>query len=320
MKMNQMARTVRFAFINKLYSVESTSICFVRARPVIKMQFGRSLDKFLKLFYICGLSCYPCFDAFLAAKTKKTRLMRFVPTAFLSALIVIIAIMIFLFIYHRNIPASSFIVLYSMSLLFTLSACAIQMVCFWPNFAEMCMHISIVEHLSWGNFQGVSSDFQRQFMRKVYIFSATYFLAITFSFLAISFTVVNVLFNVALVVLRVLIMMVLIQAFFYIDLLGYMQQYNVQHIDLPSATVLAAKKAIDSRFRSPVIYQLMAEILHLKLLHYHLWEVSQKINRVFGWAICIILMRNFIFAVMNIYFLYTIMTEHSHDTLRILRK
>lgn len=157
-------------------------------------------------------------------------------------------------------------------------------------------------------------------MRKVYIFSTAYCLSITFSFLAINFTLINVVFNVALVILRIIMLMLLIQTFFYIDLLGYMQQYNVQHIESPSSTALAAKKAFDSRFRSPVIYQLIAEMLHFKLLHYHLWEISEKINRAFGWTVCIILLRNSIFAVMNIYFLYTILTEGSHDIWRILRK
>lgn len=46
------------------------------------------------------------------------------------------------------------------------------------------------------------------------------------------------------------------------------------------------------------------EVLHLKLIHFKLWEVSININKIFGWSLGAIFLRNFIEIAYGAYWIY----------------
>lgn len=46
------------------------------------------------------------------------------------------------------------------------------------------------------------------------------------------------------------------------------------------------------------------EIVHLKLIHYKLWEISRNVNRIFGWGLGVIFVRNFTEIAYAVYYIY----------------
>lgn len=61
------------------------------------------------------------------------------------------------------------------------------------------------------------------------------------------------------------------------------------------------------------------EVLHLKLLHFKLWEVSTSVNRIFGWSMGAIIFRNFIEMAYGSYWFYLFSAERMFTYRSMLR-
>lgn len=46
------------------------------------------------------------------------------------------------------------------------------------------------------------------------------------------------------------------------------------------------------------------EISQYKHVHFHLWEISEKINQLFGWIIVAIVLQYFAFAIFNVFWAF----------------
>lgn len=281
-----------------------------------KMKFERGLDKFLKLFFICGLSCYPSFDEYSTIKTKKERFVQYFPSVSLIGLIIIssMTICVYNFLSDDSVIKDFFTnILLRLLILFL---CAVLTIRQWRNFAKICMHMRIIESLSWGQFYCVSNAFKRHFIRRVFVMLIPF---LTAFMTLISINQMSSL-TIILAIVNGLILLALLQAFFYVDLLDHMLEGFVQHVDSRASNATAAAAKRINNFRSPAAYQLTAELFHFKLLHFHLWEISEKINQLFGWTIIIILLTYFYYSIWNVYVAYLSLFRQPPDLLAIFRK
>lgn len=175
----------------------------------------------------------------------------------------------------------------------TVIVCAIQIFFLSSQYAEICSHISIVERLSWRKLAYNSNTFKWIFMRKVIVTVLAYFWPIPFSWCLWSRLVLFA----SNITLKAFVLMILIQALFYIELLDYMLKCFIDAIATNSVNV-SAVKAIT--VHDSTVQQLKIEIAHYKLVHFHLWCISQKINKLFGWIIVVIVLQYFVFVICNV--------------------
>lgn len=62
------------------------------------------------------------------------------------------------------------------------------------------------------------------------------------------------------------------------------------------------------------------EILHMKLLHFKLWEISIIINRIYGWSLAVSVVRNFIEMSFGVYWFYLFYNKAGMNIINLLRK
>lgn len=274
------------------------------------MKFGRGLDPFLKCFFICGLSCYPSYDDFSRARAKYKSFMKLVPTGILIVLTVIISIgsCVSKFLSDPELKSgASNLFINTLTLMVTVIVSAIRMVFLSPLFAEISAQMSFIERSSWRKFSIDLNAFRRHFMRRAYITLISFILPVVVKLSAKPFTWNNFILIAGLASLRGFMFLISMHAFFYVDLLDHMLQSFVRHVDMRATTATAAVVHTIS-FRSPAAKQMAAEILHFKLLHFNLWEITEKINHLFGWTIVIVFLQHFSYAIYNVYAAYMAMT------------
>lgn len=284
------------------------------------MNIGRGLNPFIRCFYICGLSCYPSFDEFLTRRTKNNSFRKYIPTAVLLAITVITSIATFAFRHVRDSvsePSVNTIFINISTLIMTVLICTIQMVYLSPFFAEICSQICIIERLSWRKFSFDLNAFRSHFMRRACVTLISFILPISIKVYLNPLSRDDICVTTGLAILRALMFMALLQAFFYVDLLDHMLQCFVSHVSLRAATATTAIVQTVN-FHSPAAKQLKAEILHFKLLHFNLWEISEKINHLFGWTIVAVFLQHFIYAVYNVYFGYSLSVVQQAQGLSVL--
>lgn len=286
------------------------------------MKIGRGLDPFIKTFYICGLSCYPSFDGFLTGKTEKKRFTHYFPSIILVVLTLVLSTAIcerkFVTDPYLN-RSTSTLFLNTVTLESTVFVSTLLMVFLSPYFGEICSQICIIERLSWRKFTFDVEPFRRHFLRRIYITVASLVVPVVVKLIEKPFSWDRLLIAVGLAFLRALMYLILLHAFFYVDLLDHMLQCFVRHVEMRATTATTvAVQAIS--FRTPAAKQMTAEIFQFKLLHFNLSEISEKINHLFGWTIVIVFLQHFIYSIYNVYAVYAAITQPSERFLSVLRK
>lgn len=265
------------------------------------MVFSRELDQFIRWFYICGLSCYPSFDGFSFGKTKNNRLLNYIPIGGLVAFSVILSISVYIYqiLHDSNVHTQMNIWFMFFTLLtptITVIMCATQMIYQLPHFGEICSLLCAVERLTWQKFSFDSKTFKRQFLLKISLMSFAYIMPILFT----------VCFNQWLIsyfgvlTLKAIVLLMLIQAFFYVELLDHMLKCLNRHIDGQVTNTAMAATLQTITAPNPTADQLKIKLVQFKLVHFHLWSISQKINELFGWIIVAIVLQNFAYAIFNV--------------------
>lgn len=286
------------------------------------MKIGRGLDPFIKSFYICGLSCYPSFDGFLTGKTEKKRYTHYFPTVVLVVLTAVLSVSIcvrkFVTDPYFN-RSTSTLFLNTVTLQSTVFVCSLLMVFLSTYFGEICSQICIIERLSWRKFTFDVKSFQRHFMRRSYITVASLVVPVIIKLLEKPYSRDRILIAVGLAFLRALMFLILLHAFFYVDLLDHMLQCFVRHVEIRATTATTVAVQTIS-FRTPAAKQMTAEIFQFKLLHFNLSEISEKINHLFGWTIVIVFLQHFIYSIYNVYAAYANITQPSESFWSVLRE
>lgn len=283
------------------------------------MESGQGIDPFIRWFYICGLSCYPSFDAFLTAKNRRIRFVNYIPTGILFLLTVFTSIGTCMckYLYDPQIlPSTSSLFINTLTAMVTVLVCSIQMVFLLPYFAGIFSQIHIIERLTWRKFSFDMNAFRRHFMQRAYITLFSFILPLVVKIYGKPATWDTFIVAFGLGTLRAFMFMILLHAFFYVDLLDHMLQCFVRHVNVRASTVTPMAVHTISH-RSPAVKQLTAEIFHFKQLHFNLWKIGEKINHLFGLTIFIVFMQHFSYAV---YIVYIVMTEHSLTVPKVLRK
>lgn len=269
------------------------------------MMFGRGLNKFIKLFYICGLSCYPSFDGFLTGWTKKDRVVRYIPIGGLILLAVITSIRAYvhlLAISRPNYRANKYTILgYVSAPIVTMLIYAIQVIFLSPYFARICLQINNFERMSQKMFLIDPMEFRRHFMRRACIMLIAVALTILpwvlrgWSHMVMTFGTMT---------LRVFVFLAFIHAYFYVDILDYLLKCFVRHVDIQASAVGVPTNVQKINIRNRAALDLKAKITQWKLLHFELWEISESINNLFGWTTVAIFLHNFLFTINYMYIMF----------------
>lgn len=212
------------------------------------------------------------------------------------------------------------LLLNSSTLLISMTVCLLQMVRRSSSaFDDICLRIHHIECLAWQTFSFDVEAFRRHYMRRVYITIVTLILPIVTKLYGQPLTTHRYVTVIGLIFLRAIVSTILLHAYFYIDLLDHMIQSFVRHINV-RVSIETTPAIYTINFRSPATKQLIAEVFKLKLLHLNLWEISEKINRTFGWTIVVIFSQNFIYAVYNAFVIYTITMPQTIRFIKVLRE
>lgn len=266
------------------------------------MVFGRELDRFIRWFYICGLSCFPSFDGFSFGKTKSSRLLNYTPTGGLVAFCVITSISVYIYqvFYDSNVHTQMNIWFMFFTLLtptITVIMCATQMIFQLPHFREICLLLCAVERLTWQKFSLDSHTFKRHFMLKVSLMIFAYIMPILFSLCTNQWLISY--FGV--LTLKAIVLLMLIQAFFYVELLDHMLKCLNRHIDGQVTNTAMAATLETITAPNPSADQL------------------RPINEIFGWIIVAIVLQNFAYAIFNVAWTFAMIYLNGFLT-EVLRK
>lgn len=201
----------------------------------------------------------------------------------------------------------------------TVAVCVTQMVLSSPLFAHICSQISVIERLSCRKLTCDPTAFHRRFMRRAYIILIVFATPVLITVFTKPLTSENIVFVAGLGMLRAIACLALLQAFFYVDLLDYMLQSFVRHVDMRASSASSvAVQTVDFRFHAAK--RLTVEIFHFKILHFNLWEISERINDLIGWTILAIFLRYFTFAIFNVHNAHTVLNLDQVDSFQFFRK
>lgn len=267
------------------------------------MEFCRSLDKFIRLFYMLGLSCYSSFGEFTIKKAKNKRFVNYIPLGLLAAITTIASISIIWDIVQVRGANGIGLAMGSTQFAFalidaflptiTVIVFAIQIIFLSPQFGKICSLVSIVEHASTRKIDFDADAFKRRFIRKVLMIVLAFILPLSSMFYSYgSWRIAH--FGV--MGLKALVVLILIQALFYILLLDHMLECLIRHIQ-KQATAIMEPTTINNSTTS----QLKSHLMHFREVHIHLWSLSQRINEIFGWIIVIIVLQYFIWTTYNMF-------------------
>lgn len=254
------------------------------------MEFGRTLDPIIKCFYFCGLSCYPSFDEF---RNKKRSLVHYFPTGILIVLIILISGVICVNITADRLTRLLLLGLYMVNPILTMLVFTTQIICHSQYFAKICSQINAFERASRKKFSIDPEKFRRHFLRGVYFILITFLPQLLIGFSRPSH---NLVIGCSVSTIRVFIILALTQTFFYIELLDYLLQCFIRHVEMRAATMQIPTNELSIVNIFPV-EELKAEMNQYKLLHFSLYKLSRNINQLFGLTTFAVLLHNFLFTV-----------------------
>lgn len=278
------------------------------------MKFGQEIDHFIRWFYVCGLSSYPSFDDFSTRNCNSKRVMNYITTGglfVLSAIITINNCMCMLltnyspFSKHGKIA----VVFNTLSLFLTVFICTIQIVFLSRYFAEICSRICTIERLAWRNFSFDFMGFRRHFLRRVCIVVIAFVVPVIITLFTKPFKWNNVIVTIGLATQRAFVLLILLHVFFYVNLLNHLLRVFVRHVDKQASDTRTTATVRTINIHLPAAKQFRDEIHYFKLLHFNLWEISRKINNLFGWTIVAIFLQYFMFTIYNLYFAYNVFMD-----------
>lgn len=277
------------------------------------MEFGRSIDPFIKWFFICGLNCYPSFDGFLFVNSRKNRFVYFIPTVGLLALV--IAIGCFAFFVVPMYVAGEFLTymlcVYTLIPVLAVLVCTIPIIFLSRYSAKICSQINSFERLSQKKFSIDPKAFRRRFMRRVHIILITFIMPTLFTLFV--YDIPRRITMVSILSMRVLVTMASMHSFFYIDLLDYLLQRFVRHTEIRAASTESPANVQTINICGLSAHEVLVEISQYKLLHFHLWKLSRNINKLFGWTNVAIILHNFLITIVYTHSLKAqifLMTKH----------
>lgn len=267
------------------------------------MEFCRSLDKFIRLFYILGLSCYPSFGEFTIKRAKNQRFINYIPLGILAAFTSIASITIIWDVVQIRGANAIGLTMGSTQFAFalidavlptiTVIVFAIQAIFLSPHLGKICSLVSIVEHASTRRIDFKADAFKRLFIQKVSLIAFAFMLPL--SSMCYSFGSWRIA-HFGVMGLKALVVLILIQALFYILLLDHMLKCLIRHIEKQAMAIVEPTTINNSETN-----QLRNHLMHFREVHYHLWAISQRINKIFGLIIVIIVLQYFIWTTYNMF-------------------
>lgn len=279
---------------------------------IFKMEFDLLIRRFKFLFNFFGLSQ---FDSHITESSKRKS--KFTATVYMSILILLFC----LFIYYRICFSSPRKFIFSLITYMNLSSELLlqftivgQVICFYKNLNKLRLSYDFIEKYMRNRIgYGIQfNDFQKRIFCLVMIVLVPHCgtLVLRKTLFKIQFSTA---YGLILLVFYLLSSLVKLYIIIQVELLNYFLKLTTRWLQWK--VQLTEFSAIDKQQMAGY-----TEILHLKLIHFKLWDLSMNINRIFGWSLGAIVLRNFFEMAYGSYwlYLYSIMGKLSFSTL--LRK
>lgn len=181
-------------------------------------------------------------------------------------------------------------------LLSTVLVAVSQAIFLAPYHADLFAQIILIERLAQQKLKIDTKAIRRKFQRRLFII-IIYILPFTYSFIAKSPSWNNLLVIGSIFIMRIFSLIPLFHILFYIDLFDHMFRSFIRYVDF---FVLTVRKKTDFCIRD--VNQIIYELIYYKQLHFTLWEMSQIINKLFGWVVIILYTQYFVYTIANAYF------------------
>lgn len=274
-----------------------------RKRRGIVMDFITVIRPFVNIFYFLGLSLFPLNHYLCAYQVKVSICRRFVlllPTIISCALKLCMCAACFIMIniygqkfgYTSGIMTNSFLLC---EMLTTLSVVT-------QNVVYSDTAIAILR-----NFRATEFLFENMLKQPISytIFGRTYFKKMSVAFgayvMLLGFFVVHYMsldhVDVPLVLIKIMHFMSIsmhVNVVFYIDLIAY----NLKHLNKIIITKSGSQNTADKtnvfvveKFRSAEMIR--RRLSKFKIIHFHLWKITEQTNEFFGWMLIAILLQSF---------------------------
>lgn len=275
----------------------------------IKMRLARALYQFTKWFHFLGQSCYSSFDAFPPATNanRNSHSPNLIPSVALLTLIVTATITtwstIFLYAPPKFVHSVVIIICVS-SMTFTILIAMSQSISRREQFAELIQQINMMETLTRTRFTINFRAFRRYYLRQIIIIFVSCIFAFVGTLTLRPIEPGELTITLTVVALRFVTLITVFHLLFYICLFHYIARAFVEYVEKQansfehSATTTFLPPqwgALDAR-------NLIIELDYFKLIHFVLWEISDLINKVFGWTIAAVILHLSLYFIYNVYF------------------
>lgn len=276
------------------------------------MELDLLIRRFKFLFNFFGLSQ---FDSQITVSSKSRS--KFTATVYLSVLMVLFC----LFIYYRIYFSSPRKTIFSLITYMNLSSELLlqftivgQVVCFYKDLNKLRLSYDFIEKYMRNRIGYVIqfNDFQKRIF-----FLAIIVLVPHMGTLVLRKTLFQIQFKTAygliLLFFYLLSSLVKLHIIIHVELLKYFLKLTTRWLQWK--VQLSEFSAVDKEQLTGY-----TEILHLKLVHFKLWDLSMNINRIFGWSLGAIIVRNFFEMAYGSYWLYLYAVMGRLSFLTFLRK
>lgn len=279
------------------------------------MKLGQALRQFTKWFHVLGQSCYPSFDAFSPATNvnQYARTANFIPSITMLGFMVSFAFASCALIYLlSNAAFSDYIVvaLCISSMSFAVFIAVSQSISRRMQFVKLFQQINMFELLTRNRFSINFLSFRRFYLRRMLTILAVCLSALCGTFLRrpvdpMEFATV---YTVAL--LRFVTLITTFHILFYISLFQYIVRAFVRYVEIhatASSPTATTSNALPIQWQGLYARNMIIDLNYFKLIHFVLWEISDSLNKVFGWTIAATLLQVSVYCIYNVYFAFELL-------------
>lgn len=293
------------------------------------MKFAQALRSFTKWFHLLGQSCYSSVDTFSPTSNGNHNVYaaNVMPSIVLLVLMVSTAFgLCSLILYFSTNTFLDYLIIFLCvaSMVITVSTAVSQSITLRPQFLQLFQQINAIELLTRSRFTINFSAFRCYYLRQILaVFVACVAAGATGSYIFMPRRFNDFMVAFTVMLLRFVTLITMFHLLFYICLFHCFVRAFARYVEIQanastattptqSTNVLAIKKRVLNP-RNTII-----ELNYFKLIHFNLWEISDTMNRVFGWTFTAVLFQLSMYSIYMVYFTFVALLspKFEYDALR----
>lgn len=289
------------------------------------MKLVQFLSGYAKWFHILGLSSYPYFDGFVMSNVNcdlRYRIWNYVPSVVLLIVTTFFTIVtsILKMNYSTYSRSAAPVVAMNASIqLLTMAVTVGQSIFHSSHFVEFFSQIRVIDRLEQQTFTIDLPSFRCSLLKRFILTCSFYSSALLLTLILMQLTLSNVVVFIILFLLRSFTVVIVFYILFYIELFECIIRAFVLYVEKQATATTTAAAIPLVNIRDGDIHNLMSEFSFIKFMHLHLWEISQTINKLFGWPLVVICLQYFLYAIYCVYYSLILMISPIASVAEILR-